>query len=67
MGNQKLQLGPDVFVTSMVQGPFPMSWTNVAFRPPYLIATLCSDGGIRFWTIEASRDKSEASLGLLLF
>ncbi|EUB57127.1 DmX-like protein 2 [Echinococcus granulosus] len=56
-----LPLEPGVTVTCIKQGPSPISWCNEVLRPSYLIATTCSDGGIRLWTAEAIKSNCKKS------
>ncbi|KAL5961441.1 hypothetical protein TSMEX_010842, partial [Taenia solium] len=61
ISEQVLPLEPGVTVTSIKQGPSPISWCDEMLRSSYVIATTCSDGGIRLWTTEATKGNCEKS------
>ncbi|KAL5105767.1 DmX-like protein 1 [Taenia crassiceps] len=61
ISDQVLPLEPGIAVTSIKPGPSPISWCDEMLRSPYIIATTCSDGGIRLWTMENIKGNREKS------
>lgn len=54
---------PGVSVECVKCGPLQISCSNEALQPSYLLATACSDGEVRFWTLEADSSSGGISSG----
>ncbi|VUZ52923.1 unnamed protein product [Hymenolepis diminuta] len=63
VSDEILPIEPGVSVECVKRGPPPIFWSNEIMQPPYLMAMSCSDGGVRFWTIESATSNGETSSG----
>nr|CDS32903.1 dmX protein 1 [Hymenolepis microstoma] len=61
ISDEFLPTEPGVSVQCVKRGPSPISWSNETLQPAYLMAMSCSDGGVRFWTIEPATSNGKTS------
>ncbi|VDO12981.1 unnamed protein product [Rodentolepis nana] len=61
ISDEILPMEPGVSVQCVKRGPPPIIWSNEFMQPPYLMAMSCSDGGVRFWTLEPATSNGKTS------